>query len=124
MRIQTNREHDETLALIRSLRRDLKASDAERVVLADQLRKARAKTGAVQAELDAINSSVVQAHRDLLANNQQLRIANRQLHKQLEDAIGYGPAELAVIDAGGEKALAAAEREAAAAAAAVKASAP
>lgn len=112
MRIQTDRERRETLALIRSLRRDLKASERERAALAEQLRAARSEAGAVQAELDAIDSSVVQAHRELLARNQQLRIANRQLHKQVEDAMGYGPAELAVIDAGGEKALAAAEREA------------
>jgi len=122
MRIQTDRERRETLALIRGLRRDLRASETERAELAEQLCTSRREEAALRDELDAIDSSVVQAHRELLAANQQLRIANRHLHKQVEDAMGYGPAELAVIDAGGEKALAAAEREAADAAVKVSAS--
>jgi hypothetical protein len=117
MRLQTDREHKQTAVLIRTLRRDLRAADAERAETAEQLLRSRREAIALRAELDAIDSSVVKAHRELLAVNQQLRISNRSLRGQLDDAMGYSAMELGVIDAGGEKALAAAQITAHAAAA-------
>lgn len=109
---------------MRLLRDDLAASHANETRLAADLTTARQRADRAEAEASSAREALTGGHAVLLAETQRLRIANRQLHKQVEDAIGYGPAELAVIDAGGEQALAAAEREARAAAVLTETSAP
>lgn len=104
---------------MRLLREDLAASHANEAALAADVIRAKQRADIAEWRADraeeeskAAREALTGGHAQLLAANQQLRIANRQLHKQVADAMGYGPAELAVIDAGGDKAFAAAERAA------------
>lgn len=123
MRIQTSAHVEAQDRALRLLREDLAASHANGVALAADVTRAKQRADAAEARADraeheakTAREALTGGHARLFAENQQLRIANRALHQQVANAMGYGPAELAVIDAGGEQALAAAEREARAAA--------
>jgi hypothetical protein len=112
MRIQTRRHIDEQARAMSLLRADLRETRAHAAQLAADLTKTRQRADLAEAEAVIARESLTKGHGELLAANQRLRIANRELHKQVNNAMGYGPAEQAVIDAGGEQALAAAERAA------------
>jgi len=103
--------------VVRLLRADLRETREHRAQLAEQLVSARQVADVAHAEAELAREALTAGHRDLLAENhrldakcKQLTEANRLLNRQLNDAMGYKPGELAVIDAGGEQALAAIEK--------------
>jgi hypothetical protein len=100
-----------------SLRADLRASIANEAALAAQLVQEIQRADRAEAEAATARESLTAGHRALLAENECLRKTARSLRGQLDDAMGYSAMELGVIDAGGEKALAAAQLAAHAAAA-------
>lgn len=114
MRIQTRQQVEEQARAWRLLREDLKATRQHAAALAADLVQTRQRADRAEAEATTAREALTKGHSELLADNDRLRRANRVLQQQVEDAIGYGHAELAVIDAGGEKALAAAQMAAAA----------
>lgn len=115
-----NRRREELHArVVRLLRADLKEEQAHRAQLADQLMTARQVADIAEAEAQIAREALTAGHRELLDENQRQAAeikrqaeAIRLLNRQLSDAMGYGPHELAVIDAGGEQALAAIEKAA------------
>lgn len=107
---------------MRILRAELRDSVANEAALATQLVQERQRADRAEAEAVTARESLTAGHGELLAENQRLAKAVRSLNRQLDDALGYSPKQLAVIDAGGEKALATAQL--AAHAAAVKAPTP
>jgi len=106
----TRRTQAETARAMRLLRDDLQETRAHAAQLADDATRAKQRADNAEAEATAARAALTSGHRELLVANQRLRIANRTLHQQINNAMGYGPAELAVIDAGGDAAFAAAER--------------
>jgi len=121
MRIQTRRMVAEQARSMRLLREALTDSLANESSLAADCVQLEQRANRAEAEAEAARGAITAGHAELLAENERLRKANKILHGIVNEAMGYGPAELAVIDAGGEKALTAAEREAAAAAVKVSA---
>lgn len=101
----------------RLLELDLQDTQAHNAQLAKDRVAAIKRADTAEAEAELAREALTAGHRELLAEKRrlaakckQLTEANRLLNRQLNDAMGYGPSELAVIDAGGEQALAAIEK--------------
>jgi hypothetical protein len=106
------RHHREEMhkRVVRLLRAELVDTRKHAADLAEQLVSARQAADVAHAEVELAREELAAGHRELRAENTALREANRLLHRQLNDAMGYGPSDLAVIDAGGKQALAALEK--------------
>ncbi|MFI6443786.1 hypothetical protein [Kitasatospora sp. NPDC050543] len=114
MRLQTRRTCTEQARAMTILRDQVARLRAERRELTDlNVRLARNLTTAEEA-LAACTGSVVEAHRELVAENARLQAEVDAVRKdrdgiraQLDHALGYGAEELTAIEAGKTKADAA-----------------